>query len=191
MVTTLMDSIKKSILKGKLWVQNRIKWIGCAFLSGGISGIAVLYFAGRLAPYVSSISKMLESAADDRDVMEMITKDAGNYGVYAVIFMASFLLIMFAPMLLFGSYRKALISVCLFVGMITEGIVIISCAARGEIFPFAFIISWAFLTYVLFLGFIAIRDIYLWMKKEDGDVDLGKLVFVWGVIIFILGRIGK
>lgn len=72
--------------------------------------------------------------------------------------------------------------IIIFLGIVVSGV-------TGKVTLFCVVTIWLSVVYISWVTMDILQIIYQWLKSEDGSFDLAKMVFIWGIVGFIIGKV--
>ena len=173
-----LDKLFRKIFSSKIvkFIKEDLAFI---ILSFGIGSISYFYLINYLQ---RNIFDKVKSYLENVDNINIIQVNNIGYLVVGFIFIV-------LSVLFLNKSEKTKSLILLFVFSIVLGMIGITAVVISQnklfIFSIVLLISMVILMYILINVF---RNIYTWLKidkSKDKQIDVAKLTFVWGIIIFL------
>lgn len=173
-----LDKLFRKIFSSKIvkFIKEDLAFI---ILSFGIGSISYFYLINYLQ---RNIFDKVKSYLENVDNINIIQVNNIGYLVVGFIFIV-------LSVLFLNKSEKTKSLILLFIFSIVLGMIGITAVVISQnklfIFSIVLLISMVILMYILINVF---RNIYNWLKidkSKDKQIDVAKLTFVWGIIIFL------
>lgn len=165
---------------------NYKKYIQKGLLSIGIGGILSWY---GLTQYVSNIPFLQTKIPE-------LLKIEDVFDWSAILFLSTVLLIgvfsLFAAPLLSqkkGTFLQGIKIALLLLSFLSIILGIVVCSVTAKVTLFCAVAIWLSIVYICWIMIDILQIVYHWLKTEDGSFDLAKMVFIWGIVGFIIGKV--
>ena len=158
-------------------VQQFVFSIGMGSL---LTGYLFLRYVSKTVSLKDKILKMVypDGAIDERAVFFIsIVILSGMYALFV------------APLLFQNSKWTGIKIAILIFAFFAIFIGVVIVVVTGKISLFCTVVFWMSLIYVCWISIDVLKAIYNWVKTSEGSFDLAKMTFIWGVIVFILGKV--
>lgn len=162
------------------------KCIQKSLLSIGIGGILSWY---GITQYISYVRFSQTKIAELEKIEEL-------FDWPAILFLSTVLLIgifsLFAAPLLSqkkGSFLQGVEIALVLLSFIIIILGVVVCGVTEKITLFCTVTVWLSVVYISWVTIDILQIIYRWLKVEDGSFDLAKMVFIWGIVGFIIGKV--
>lgn len=175
-----LDKLFRKIFSSKIvkFIKEDLAFI---ILSFGIGSISYFYLINYLQ---RNIFDKVKSYLENVDNININIIQVNNIGYLVVGFIFIVLSVLFL-----NKSEKTKSLILLFIFSIVLGMIGITAVVISQnklfIFSIVLLISMVILMYILINVF---RNIYNWLKidkSKDKQIDVAKLTFVWGIIIFL------
>ncbi len=105
----------------------------------------------------------------------------------------SLIILLIAPLLDEINIKRLVQSVGLVILLILDVVWVLSAVAQGQFFLSLIFMIWLTSSWMVWISYDIFKILNSWLRvknKDENQIDMAKLAFIWALVAFVLGRIG-